>query len=55
MKKNWIIVMLSLFCGLFLLYALKQKAESDLIITRLEIQLEECKMEAEKQKLLNNF
>jgi len=49
-KQALALAIVTITSVLFVLYALKQKAESDLIITRLEIQLEECKMEAEKQK-----
>ena len=48
MKKNWIIVMLSLFCGLLLLYAFQQKAEADaakdMAIT-LQVEAERCQEE----------
>lgn len=49
-KQAIVLVFASVISMLFLLYAFKQNSESALIITRLEVQLEECKMEAEKQR-----
>jgi hypothetical protein len=53
MKKNIAIVVLIIFCGLFLLYGFQQKSEADVsreLSIALQIELAQCKEEAEQQK-----